>query len=86
MHENGQGSDDWVINDPKNAPAFRMAREGWDVWMGNNRGNAHSISHLDMLYTSGEYWDNHDFEEMGVYDVPAFIEQILTVTGKESID
>jgi len=32
----------WVMNRPENAPAFVLAKNGYDVWLGNNRGNRFS--------------------------------------------
>ena len=86
MHDKEGSALDWVLNDPKQAPGFKLAAAGWDVWMGNSRGNDFSITHLDFLYTSGDFWNDHDWEEMGLYDLPAFINQILRTTGRDSID
>ena len=39
------------------ANAFILARAGYDVWMGNNRGNKFSNAHLTMTTEDKEYWD-----------------------------
>jgi len=39
-------SDSWIHNDPEKAVGFRLAREGYDVWFGNNRGNLHSLKNI----------------------------------------
>lgn len=35
-------ADAWVANTKETAPAFVFARLGYDVWLGNNRGNEFS--------------------------------------------
>jgi len=45
-----------------------LAREGFDVWMGNNRGCRYSLEHKTLDPNDPEdkpiYWD-FSFEEMG---------------------
>ena len=38
----------WVIHYPDIAPAFQMVREGYDVWLGNNRGTTFSRRHKTL--------------------------------------
>ena len=63
----------YVINVP--APAFMLAKAGFDVWLGNNRGVEYSEGHVNLTTKDEAYW-NFDFEEMGLYDVPAEIDYI----------
>jgi lysosomal acid lipase/cholesteryl ester hydrolase len=49
---------------------------GYDVWLGNNRGNYYSRKHLNLLENDPKYWDFGP-EEMGRKDLPAFINYIL---------
>ena len=48
--QHGLGSDmmQWVMNKAENAPAFILAQNGYDVWLGNNRGNRFSQSHITL--------------------------------------
>lgn len=65
-------SDGWTANGPKESPAFKFANAGYDVWLGNNRGNYHSRKHvtLDPKEDEEEFF-TYSFVELGKYDLPA---------------
>lgn len=41
--QHGLGADfmQWVMNYPEQSPAYVLANQGYDVWLGNNRGTTH---------------------------------------------
>ena len=76
----------WIVNYADVAPAYVAARAGYDVWLGNNRGNTYSRMHttLDPDVDVEEYW-SFDWNEMGHYDQPAFIDYIQEQTGGQKV-
>lgn len=58
---------------------------GYDVWLGNSRGNSYSRSHRDRKTDSKEYW-NFSWHEIGYYDLPAIVDTILERTSVHRID
>lgn len=62
--------------------AFFFAEAGFDVWLNNDRGNIYSRHHkyLDRETDSKEYFD-FSFQDLGKYDMPAFIDYIRDLTG-----
>ena len=62
--------------------AIALAKAGYDVWLGNNRGNLFSSEHetLDWVLDEEAYWD-FSFTELGLYDLPALISTVLEETG-----
>ena len=74
----------WVFNEPNVAPAFVLARKGYDVWLGNNRGNRFSQKHSTLNPKQKLFWQ-FDWEEMGTYDTPAVIDYILNLTNQSKI-
>ena len=76
---------EYVNNLPEVAHAFVLARQGYDVWLLNNRGTRFSDTHKTLDNSSKEYW-NFDWEDMGTKDLPATIDYILNTTGFEKIN
>jgi len=72
----------WFFNE--NSPAYNLSKQGYDVWLGNNRGTANSYKHVSLNYHKKKYWQ-FSFNEMGKYDVPAFLETVLNKTGVEKL-
>lgn len=75
---------EYVVNYDNVAPAFHLAENGYDVWLGNNRGNRFSDTHISLTKDQKEYW-NFDWEDMGTGDVPAMFDYILEETGVEKL-
>ena len=76
---------EWVFNRPEVAPAFILARAGYDVWLGNNRGNRFSNTHKTLDPKKEEYWE-FDWEDMGLRDTPDTTDYILNFTGQDQIN
>ena len=79
QHGIADSSDTWIVNTKERAPAFVAAEAGYDVWMGNARGNKYSRQHKTLKITDAAYWDN-SFVEVAKYDIPAFLECIKQST------
>lgn len=50
-------SADWVLLGPNKALAYLLCDSGYDVWLGNARGNAYSRKHKQYTTKDKEFWD-----------------------------
>ncbi|XP_032691178.1 lipase 3-like [Odontomachus brunneus] len=71
-------SADWVISGKSKGLAYILADKGYDVWMGNFRGNTYSKAHCSLSPLSSKFWE-FSFHEMGIYDLPAAISYITNM-------
>ncbi|XP_052820111.1 gastric triacylglycerol lipase-like [Mya arenaria] len=73
-------SADWVINPANESLGFLLADSGFDVWLGNSRGNTYSLRHQTISPDSQQFWD-FSWDEMAAYDLPATVSKVLEVSG-----
>ncbi|XP_075144721.1 lipase 3-like [Haematobia irritans] len=77
-------SDAWILSGPNDALAFLLADAGYDVWMGNARGNTYSRNNT-RLSTNHPYFWRFSWHEVGVLDIATMIDHILVTTGESAI-
>jgi len=70
----------WVANKPDKSLAYMLSDDGFDVWLGNERGNTYSRGHINLHLDDEAYWD-FSFDEFIKYDLPAQVDKILDTTG-----
>ncbi len=79
----------WFALKKENCLPIMLAKEGYDVWLTNSRGNIFSFEHIDPSYDSSiyssDYW-NFTFHDMALYDLPANVEYIKNHTGYSRMD
>lgn len=75
----------WVLKDEKESPAFVVANAGYDLWLGNNRGNRFSQAHETLDPKKKAFWQ-FTWEELGTKDTPAVMDYILKHTGASKLN
>ncbi|CAH1105095.1 unnamed protein product [Psylliodes chrysocephalus] len=85
MHGILSSAMDFVFMGPNKSLGLVLADAGFDVWLGNNRGNTWSRQHVTLdPDIDAKFWD-YSFETCGYYDLPAKIDYIIEQTGQEKI-
>ncbi|KAF3907783.1 hypothetical protein ABW21_db0201813 [Orbilia brochopaga] len=78
-------SEVWVCNlQPEKCLPFVLAEQGYDVWLGNNRGNKYSKKSIYTNSQDTSFW-NFSIDEFALHDIPDSISYILLTTKAESI-
>lgn len=78
-------SEVWVcLTDEQRCLPFQLVERGYDVWLGNNRGNKYSKKSTKYPPGSPEFW-NFSIDQFAFHDIPDSIEYILSVTEQPSL-
>lgn len=86
MHGFLSSSDDFILPGiNENRMAFYFADKGYDVFIGNVRGNIYGRRHKSLNPERDAAFWQFCWDEIGTRDLPAIIDKILTVTGQSRL-
>ena len=77
-------SEVWLCKGAVSLP-YVLADAGYDVWMGNTRGNRYSSAHVELSSADDGFWD-FSLDELCRFDMPAAIGYILRETHRAPIE
>ena len=86
QHGYESSSADMGLGPSNTTLGFLMSDQGFDVWMGNFRGNVYSKNHTSLNPNTiiGPFWD-FTWWENGAMDIPAMLNYILETTSQEKL-
>ena len=83
LHGLMMSSEVWLLNKESSLP-FLLADAGYDVWLGNVRGNKHSLKHATLSPNSEAFW-NYSLDELARHDLPSMVDYALLHSGNAQI-
>jgi lysosomal acid lipase/cholesteryl ester hydrolase len=78
-------SEVWIcLTSAERSLAFVLVEMGFDVWLGNNRGNKYSKKSIHHDPKSKNFW-NYSIDDFAWHDIPDSIEYILSLTKASKV-
>ncbi|WBW71317.1 triglyceride lipase-cholesterol esterase [Schizosaccharomyces osmophilus] len=78
-------SEIWVCNIKReDSIPFALVDQGYDVWLGNLRGNKYSKKNVKYGSESREFW-NFTLDSIAIFDIPSIVKYILSVNKSDSV-
>ncbi|XP_037730067.1 lipase 3-like [Drosophila subpulchrella] len=77
-------ADTFLMTGPKSGLPFMLVDACYDVWLSNSRGIRYSRRHTKMKSTGEVYW-GFSWHEMGMEDLPAQFDYILSTTQQKAL-
>ncbi|XP_019894205.1 lipase 3-like [Musca domestica] len=84
MHCLSCTSDIFVVTGPNDGLAFLLANAGFDVWLGNSRGNNYAQKHISLSPYSVDFW-SFSLDEIAKIDIPTKVDYILQATNRSKV-
>jgi len=84
QHALMSSSADWVENLPHQSLGFVLADQGYDVWLGNVRGNRYCKKHITLKVSNPKFWD-FTFDEHASIDLPSMVDYVLNQTSQSQL-
>jgi lysosomal acid lipase/cholesteryl ester hydrolase len=63
---------------------FILADAGFDVWLGNMRGNTYGLRHKTLNPKLEAFWD-FSWDEMAKHDLPSMIKYALRISNQDEL-
>lgn len=74
------------MHDENNAPAFVLAKKGYDVWLGNFRGSKYSRKQYNQpAEVNPSRFFRFTWTDLGSMDAPEMINYVLRKTNKSNL-
>jgi len=83
MHGLMQSSEAWIASGKRSLP-YMLASEGYEVWLGNNRGNKYSHKHIRYSPNENAFWD-FCIDNLALDDIPTMINYVLQTSGSTAL-
>ncbi|XP_050352921.1 lipase 3-like [Nymphalis io] len=77
-------ADDWLLMGPKKSLAFILSDAGFDVWLGNTRGNKYARRHASKHESHPDFWQ-FSLDEIALHDLPAMMDYALHTSEQEKL-
>ncbi|XP_037952851.1 lipase 3 [Teleopsis dalmanni] len=75
---------DFVLPGRSRSLGCILHEQGYDIWLPNARGTTYSKRHIDFDSSMPQFW-NFTWHEIGYYDLPAIVDYISKVSGKQQL-
>ncbi|CAH0713079.1 unnamed protein product, partial [Brenthis ino] len=84
MHGVLGSADEWLLMGPEYSLAYLLTDAGYDVWLGNVRGNKYSRRHVTKHVSNPDFWQ-FSIDEIALMDLPVMIDYALKVSEQKKL-